>query len=116
MSNFVLYHGLGIRGYEHVRADDCEGRLVFTIRQRREDLRCSHCGSARVFSKGRVEREWRSVPLGHKPVCVRWAVPRVLCLDCGLTRQVRIPFADEKVLYTKGFARYALGLSRHMTI
>jgi transposase len=116
MSNFVLYHGLGIRGYEHVRADDSGGRLVFTIRQRREALRCSHCGSARVFSKGQVEREWRSVPLGGKPVVVRLAVPRVLCLDCGLTRQVRISFADEKVRYTKGFARYALGLSRHMTI
>ena len=88
MSNFVLYHGLGIRGYEHVRGDDTGGRLVFTIRQRREALRCSHCGSARVFSKGQVPREWRCVPWGHKPVFVRLAVARVLCRDCGLTRQV----------------------------
>ena len=116
MSNFVLYHGLGIRGYEHVRGDDTGGRLVFTIRQRREALRCSHCGSARVFSKGQVPREWRCVPWGHKPVFVRLAVSRVLCRDCGLTRQVRVPFADEKVRYTRAFARYALELSRHTTI
>jgi transposase len=116
MSNFLLYHGLGIRGYEHVRADDAGGRLVFTIRQRRADLRCSHCGSRHVFSKGQIEREWRAVPLGGKPVVVRLAVPRVQCRCCGLTRQVRVSFADEKVRYTKAFARYALGLSRHMTI
>ena len=39
-----------------------------------------------------------------------------MCLSCGLTRQVLVSFADEKVRYTKAFARYALELSRHMTI
>lgn len=116
MSNFVLYHGLGIRGYEHVRSDNEGGRLVFTIRQRREDLRCSHCGSDHVFTKGQVEREWRCCPWGPKPVFVRFAIPRIHCRQCGLTRQVRVPFADPKVRYTRSFARYALELSRHTTI
>lgn len=116
MSNFVLYHGLGIRGYEHVRGDDTGGRLVFTIRQKRERLACPCCGSGKVIAKGAVQREWRTVPLGSKPVFIRLAVPRVLCLSCCLTRQVLVSFADEKVRYTKAFARYALELSRHMTI
>ena len=64
MSNFVLYHGLGIRGYEHVRGDDTGGRLVFTIRQKRERLACPCCGSGKVIAKGAVQREWRTVPLG----------------------------------------------------
>jgi len=43
-------------------------------------------------------------------------VQRVLCLACGALRQVKIGFADERRSYTKGFERYALELSRHMTI
>ena len=44
------------------------------------------------------------------------AVPRVECRDCGVVRQVKIGFADPRVTYTKAFQRYALELSRHMTI
>jgi len=44
------------------------------------------------------------------------AVPRVECRDCGVVRQVKIGFADPRVTYTKAFQRYALELSRYMTI
>ena len=54
--------------------------------------------------------------MGGKPVIVRMDVPRVLCRKCAIVRQVRVPFAEEKVRYTKAFARYALELSRCMTI
>lgn len=116
MSNFVVYHGLGIRGYEHVRGDNLGGRLVFTIRTKRGNLRCPCCGSAEVIGKGTVTREWRTVPLGNKPTFVRMAIPRVLCRKCSIVRQIPVAFADEKVRYTRAFARYALELSRHMTI
>src|SRR6266508_3849405 len=116
MSNFVLYHGLGIRGYEHVRGDNLGGRLVFTIRAKRENLRCPCCGAAEVLAKGTVTREWRAVPMGNKPTFLRLAIPRVLCRKCGVVRQISVTFADEKVRYTRAFARYALELSRHMTI
>ena len=33
-----------------------------------------------------------------------------------MTRQVKIHFADERHNHTRGFERYALELSRHMTI
>lgn len=116
MSNFVVYHGLGIRGYDHVRSEKIGDRLVFTIRQPRAKLRCSHCGSANVNCRGQVEREWRSVPLGNQAVFIRMSVARVWCFDCCLLRQVKVPFAEEKVRYTKRFARYVLDLSRRMTI
>jgi len=44
------------------------------------------------------------------------AIQRVLCLSCGLVRQVKVRFADPRRSYTKAFERYALELSRHMTI
>jgi len=43
-------------------------------------------------------------------------IQRVLCLSCGLLRQVKVRFADPRRSYTKTFERYALDLSRHMTI
>lgn len=116
MSNFAVYHGMKIRGYQHVRSEREAGRLVFTISQKKKTLRCSSCESANVVSKGKVERLWRSVPWGDQSVFVRLMVPRVLCRGCGLIRQVRVPFADEKVRYTKAFARYALSLSKCTTI
>ena len=41
---------------------------------------------------------------------------RVGCLECGSVRKVDIPFASPRRSYTKKFERYALDLSRHMTI
>jgi transposase len=44
------------------------------------------------------------------------AVPRVQCRDCGVVRQVRVDFADERRSYTRAFERYVLELSKRMTI
>jgi transposase len=56
------------------------------------------------------------VPIGGKPVWLVLAVPRVECRRCGVVRQVKIGFADPRVSYTRSFERYALELSRRMTI
>jgi transposase len=56
------------------------------------------------------------VPIGGKPVYLELAVPRVECRQCGAVRQVRIGFADPRVSYTRTFERYALELSKQMTI
>ena len=45
-----------------------------------------------------------------------FSIPRVECQACGLVRQVDVPFADPRRSYTKSFERYALELSRSMTI
>jgi len=47
---------------------------------------------------------------------MRIAVQRVWCLVCAVVRQVRLTFAEDRVRYTKAFERYALELSRRMTI
>ena len=77
MSTSLLYHGFGIRGYEHVRIVFFEGEVIFTIRQKPESLRCPVCGGGNVVGKGRRWRVFKSVPIGSKPVKIVWAVPRV---------------------------------------
>jgi hypothetical protein len=43
-------------------------------------------------------------------------IPRVECRKCASIRQIGVCFSDERRSYTLPFARYALELSRHMTI
>ena len=43
-------------------------------------------------------------------------IPRVECRHCKIIRQVTLPFADPRRRYTRAFERYALELSRLMTI
>jgi transposase len=116
MSTSLLYHRFGLPGYHYVRQSFAAGLTTFRIEQPRERLRCSHCGSAVVWAQGGVERFFHGLPIGNRPTFIELKVPRVLCLDCGLTRQVKVSFAGPKKHYTHAFARYALDLLRHMTI
>lgn len=59
---------------------------------------------------------FRSLPIGKRASHVLLQIPRVECHACGLTRQVPIDFAEPRRRYTHAFERYALELSRHMTI
>jgi transposase len=116
MSTSLLYHAFGVRGYQYVRQSFGKDGIEFTIEQDRCELRCSACGSWEVQPKGRIPREFKTLPIGGKPVSLVFEVPRVECRECGCRRQVKLGFADPRVSYTRAFARYALELSRHMTI
>jgi transposase len=116
MSTSLLYHAFGIRGYEYVRTDYQDGEVIFILHQEPKTCRCSACGSRDVHSRGRVERRFRSLPIGSRPTAVILPIPRVECRACGVVRQVAIPFADPRRSYTNSFERYALELSRRMTI
>jgi len=116
MSTSLLYHGFGIRGYQYVKTAYEAGRVTFTIRQERGDLRCAACGSRRVVRRGFQSRCFRSLPLGSRAVQIELDVPRVGCADCGEVRQAPVDFADERRTYTHAFERYVLELSHHMTI
>ena len=110
MSTSLLYHRFGIRGYQYTRTDYLDGQTVFTIHQEPETCRCSACGSPQVQMRGRVERRFRTVPIGKHPTFVVLPIPRVECQACGVVRQVKIPFADPRRSYTSAFVRYALDL------
>jgi transposase len=116
MSTSLLYHAWGLRGYRHDRTEYRDGNVYFNIHQPRERLCCPSCGDADVWVQGTVVRELRSIPVGRKPVFIRLPVSRVRCFACWHVRQVRLPFADPRRHYTHAFERYALDLSRHMTI
>lgn len=116
MSTSLLYNAFGIRGYEHMSTSYDEGEVTFHIRQSRHRLRCPKCRSNVVRSQGSVPRTFRTLPIGRKPVLIRFDIPRVLCLSCHQTRQVKLAFADSRRTYTRAFERYVLELSRHTTI
>jgi transposase len=116
MSTSLLYHAFAIRGYQYVRTEYQGGEVIFTIGQEPKTLRCEACGSRDVRPKGRVERRFRSLPIGCRSTAVVFPIPRVACQACGVVRQVKLQFADPRRTYTKAFERYALELSRSMTI
>jgi transposase len=116
MSTSLLYQRFGVVGYHYVRQRFEAGMTAIRIEQPRERLRCSACGSAEVWGQGGVERFFHALPIGKQPTFIEFKVPRVLCFACGKVRQVKLAFADPKKHYTRSFARYALDLSRHMTI
>ncbi|MCC6160560.1 MAG: transposase family protein [Deltaproteobacteria bacterium] len=53
------------------------------------ELRCAACGSREVIRCGNVPRVFLAPPIGRQVVALRYEVPRVECLDCGIVRQVR---------------------------
>lgn len=116
MSTSLLYHGFGVRGYQHRRTDFMEGDVVFTIEQERSTFACSACGSKRVESRGSVMRVFQNLPIGGKATYIHFPVPRVFCLDCGVFRQVKIGFAEPRRRHTRALERYAVELCRHMTM
>jgi transposase len=116
MSTSLLYHGFGIRGYKYIRTTYEGGKIKFWIEEDRSRLRCAVCGSRRVLGRGKTLREFKCVPIGSRQVSVIFPVRRLECRDCRAIRQVKIQFAHERRRHTKSFERYALGLSRHMTI
>ena len=116
MSTSLLYHCFGVVGYRFVSQNLEAGMTTWRIEQPRERLRCSHCGSDDVWAQGGIERSFQTLPIGNRPTFLLFKVPRVLCFDCGKARQVNIPFAQPKKRYTRALERYALELSRHMTI
>jgi transposase len=116
MSTSLLYRVFGIRGYHYGSTKYARGSVTFTITQPRQGYRCAVCGSANVIGKGKHPRRFRTLPIGGKPVYLELDVPRVECRQCGAVRQVKIGFADPRVSYARNFERYALELSRSMTI
>jgi transposase len=116
MSTSLLYHGFGLVGYTYVKTQYREGAVIFTVAHKRDGMRCSVCKGTRLTLRGTTTRRFRTVPVGSKKVYVDLEVQRVKCKRCRHIRQVNLGFADPRFSYTHAFERYALELSRHMTI
>ena len=106
----------GTQGYKYIRTYFRNGEIIFKIDHDRFSLRCPNCHSRKFSLKGKYTRLIRSLPIGSKPVFIELPIQRIHCHQCDSIRQVKIKFADERRTYTRAFERYALELSRHMTI
>jgi transposase len=117
MSTSLLYHAFGVRGYEYSGTEFEQGKTYFRIRCPREQLRCAHCRSRDVSTQGKGhERVLHTLPIGSRPTLLKLHVPRLWCFACGQLLQTTLDFAEPRKSYTKSFERYALELSRRMTI
>lgn len=96
MSTSLLYHGFGLIDQDYLKTEYTGGTVIFYIRTKEERLRCSQCGSRDVIKRGSVQRDFRGVPIGLKPVVFRAKVQRLECRDCGSVNQEEIKYADKK--------------------
>jgi transposase len=116
MSTSLLYHGFGLRGYHFVRHRFHDGAIHIDIEHAPRSLCCGRCGSTNVWKAGTVPRQFKTLPIGPRPVFLELPVQRLWCFECGATRQAKLGFAGERVGYTRAFERYALSLLRFATI
>lgn len=116
MSTSLLYHGFGLVGYEYIRTRYAGGAVIFSVKRKRGKIRCPVCRSRDIIFRGRFSRRFRIVPIGSKRVFLDYEVQRLECRRCGKIRQEKLGFADPRFSYSHAFERYALDLSKHMTI
>ena len=103
-------------GYEYVRTRYTGGAVIFSIKRKRGKFRCPVCRSRDIIFRGTLSRRFRTVPIGSKRVFLDFEVQRLECRRCGKIRQEKLGFADPRFSYSHAFERYALDLSKHMTI
>lgn len=116
MSDWLLYHVWGIRGYRTIRYERLdEGACVAFLKPLPGVVRCPRCGTKDVVRKGSKMRLFLGTPIGRRQMYFEAEVPRVRCDRCRITRQVRVPFAEEKRRHTRQFERFALELARITT-
>jgi transposase len=96
MSTSLLYHAFGLIDQQFLKAEFKNGLVIFHIKTKESKLRCGNCGSRNVLKSGTIDRLFRTIPIGFKPVYLFAKVQRLQCLECGVTRQERLTYADEK--------------------
>lgn len=116
MSTSLLYHAFNIVGYVHRRTEFVGREIIFKIEQATGTLRCAACQCRDVIRRGSALRRFRAPGIAFKRIIIELPVQRVECRECGAVRQVKIRFAEENRRFIRQFERYALELSRRMTI
>jgi len=106
----------GFLGYVFLEGSANNSKVEISIQKDANELCCSRCHSKNIKRRGTKTRKFRTVPIGKKAVFVVLILQRIECLDCGCVRQEEINFAEPKKRYTQVFERYALELSKYMTI
>lgn len=116
MGTSLLYHAYGLIHQEYLKTEYKEGKIIFHIQTKPEELRCSSCNSYHVKLRGFKIRTFKAPPIGKKHVSLRAKIQRLECETCGAIRQETIRYADYKKTYIKSFQRYVIDLAKIMTI
>jgi transposase len=107
---------MAVRGYRCTKAvPDGLGLLLF-VEPLPHRVRCPCCGSKDVMRRGSKQRWFRALPVGMRLTWIVATIPRVECVRCGVVRQINHGLAAPRRTFTHAFARYALELSRRMTL
>jgi transposase len=116
MSQQWLYPIFRVYGHRVTKFETDERCLRLHIQPQPHQVCCSHCGSREVIRRGEQKRALRNLPVGGIVSWLIITIPRVECRACGVVRQIRLSLSEERLSYTRAFARYVLELSRLMTI
>ncbi|ADU61411.1 MAG: ISL3 family transposase [Pseudodesulfovibrio sp.] len=116
MSTSLMYHAFGLTGFDYVRQSFVAGNIIFDVRPKPKLVRCPECKSQEVVRRGSFERWLRTVPIGFKPVWLCVEAPRVECRKCGCVRRIDLKIAEPRRWYTRAFERFALALTKMMTM
>lgn len=111
-----LYHQHGVREQVCTRAEYSGKEIILHVKTKKSMFYCTKCGSRHVIRSGTVTRDFKSVPVGGKPVTIRMKVQRLECKECGHVCQEHIHFADDRTGYTHRMKRYVADLCRICTL
>ena len=112
MTTSSLYHTQGIHGFKYQKTERAKNIEIYYLHSTAKRLACPCCQSRNtsIVRTGRV-RDIRGLCIGFKKTIMRIATRRILCRDCGASRQEPISFcSDSYVRHTKWTARFVLGL------
>lgn len=76
---------------------------------------CPKCGCGRTVHD-KKERAWRHANLDDTVCYIHAEVPRCKCTECGCIEQVDVPWAEERVSYTKRFMEVAIEHMSQMSL
>jgi len=96
MDTKFLEIAYGLKGLQINNVEEKEGVIQIEIETKKGNYKCSECGSRDVIKRGTVDRYFKEVPVGLRPVVLKAKVQRLECKSCGLVRQEELKIADKK--------------------
>ena len=117
MSNSVLFHTQGVRGFDHQRWDWSGGTATsFVVRQPKR-FRCAGCASVDVTATPVGRRTVKGLPLGAKPFELNVLMHRLKCHQCGAYRMEELEFLPSSHSHiTRALQRTVVELRAQMSI
>lgn len=72
---------IGIRGYRRIRRESKEKEII-SLKLEKEPRKCFHCGSQRIWSKGKYQRRARHLDTFGRPSELIFELRRMKCREC----------------------------------